>query len=127
MADENLPLVSVLAGVTVAVAAIIPLLWMATAPSTTPSSHDAVPPTVASVSADVAEPQIVREVIEVEADPVEVEELPLSVVRVLEAEGNVRRETRSELGLADSVVNVLLQYDAVLQVAEGNADEAPAP
>ena len=58
-------------------------------------------------------------------DPVVVAELPESVVRALEAAGNVRREGTGELELPASVVNVLADNDVVLRVAEDDPEASP--
>ena len=52
----------------------------------------------------------VAETIEVSAEPIEVAGLPESIVRALEAAGNVREESRHELGLPESIVAVLAEH-----------------
>ena len=51
-------------------------------------------------------------------EPVAVDGLSDSIVRTLEAAGNVRSEPGDEIGLPASVVSVLGANDVVLRVAE---------
>ena len=90
---------SVLTGLIVAVAAVVPLAWAASTGGADQAVFDSNAETIAP-------------------DPVEVDGLPESVVRALEAAGNVRAEGSDELGLPASVVNVLADHDVVLRVAE---------
>jgi hypothetical protein len=110
---------SVLTGLIVAVAAVVPLvLASASAGTDQPDAGSPAENIVDVVSTTVAPPAVVSETIVVVPEPVEVDGLPESVVRALEAEGNVRREGIGELALPASVVNVLADNDVVLRVAE---------
>lgn len=109
---------SVLAGLIVAVAAVVPMVWAATnggAEQAAPEPVDVSPTTV------VVEAVPVTETIVVQPEPVEVDGLPESIVRALEAAGNVREESFDELGLPESIVDVLVEHGVVLRVAEKGA------
>jgi hypothetical protein len=109
---------SVIAGLAVAAAAVVPLIWYT---STGPES--AAPEPVATKVLSTVPEVSVTETRVITPDPVEVEALPESVVRALEAAGNVRAESARDLELPTSVVNVLADHDVVLRIAEPNADE----
>jgi hypothetical protein len=111
----------VITGLVVAAAAVVPLIWYT---STGPESV-ALEPVATTVTSTVTEAPV-TETIVMTPDPVEVEELPESVVRALEAAGNVREESAGELELPASVVNVLADHDVVLRVSEtGSEEESP--
>jgi hypothetical protein len=115
MASSNgTGLSSVLAGLIVAVAAVIPMVWAATNDGTTQPVAEIVEVSTTAV----VEAAPVAETIEVSAEPIEVAGLPESIVRALEAAGNVREESRHELGLPESIVAVLAEHEVVLRVAE---------
>ena len=110
---------SVVTGLVVALAAVVPMVWFATSGSNEPAAADVVP----TVTVTEAVPATaVTETIVIAPDPVEVDGLPESVLRALEAAGNLREEGRGELGLPDSIVSVLADHGVVLRVAE---DAAP--
>ncbi len=114
-------LASVLTGLVVAAAAVVPLVWY-----TSTGSEAAVPePVPTTVTSTIAETAPVTETIVITPDPVVVNELPESVVRALEAAGNVREESAGALGLPVSVVNVLADNDVVLRVAEDDPEASP--
>jgi hypothetical protein len=108
---------SAITGLIVAAAAVVPLVWY-TSTGSEPSAPEAV--TTTAVVSTVTE-VTVPETIEVTPDPVEVAELPESVVRALEDAGNVREEGAGELELPASVINVLADHDVVLRVAEAES------
>jgi hypothetical protein len=122
MASSNASgLSSVIAALLVAAAAAVPLVWAATNGATdgsTPTAVDVIdtPPTTLAV-----EVVPVTETVVIAPDPIEVDGLPESVVRALEAAGNVREESRTELRLPASIVDVLVEHGVVLQVAEEGA------
>lgn len=105
-------------GLVVAAAAVVPLIWYT---STAPESA-APEPVVTTVTSTVAEAAVTETVV-ITPDPIEVEALPESVVRALEAAGNVREESAGDLELPASVVNVLADHDVVLRVSEPEAEE----
>lgn len=108
---------SILVGLIVAVAAITPIVWFANAAPEAPAGEEAA---VVPTSPATAAPPVTETVeIVVEPGPVQIDALPESIVRALESVGNVREEGREELGLPESVVNVLVDRDVVLQVVEG--------
>lgn len=109
---------SVLTGLIVAIAAVVPLAWAASWGGAEQPGSDSTPETVVELVSTTAAPAVVTERIVVVPDPVEVNGLPESVVRALEAAGNVREEGTDELGLPASVVNVLIDNEVVLRVAE---------
>lgn len=111
---------SVITGLIVAVAAAVPLVWMATNGSGVEPTTQQEPETISAAPAPPT--TLLSEVVEVVADPVEIEALPDSVVRTLEAAGNVRKERGGELQLPGSVIAVLSDHNIVLRVAE-----EPAP
>ena len=111
---------SVITGLIVAAAAVVPLVWY-----TSTGSEEATPePSTVLVTSTMTEAPVVETIV-VTPDPVVVVELPESVVRTLEAAGNVRQESAAELELPTSVVNVLADRDVVLRVAEDDAEESP--
>ena len=105
---------SVIAGLAVAVAAVVPIVWFATDTPEVASNEgsDVVVATTAAAPVEVVETVVIV------PDPVEVDALAESVVRTLEAAGNVRNESGDELGLPASIVGVLGANDVVLRVAE---------
>ena len=113
-------LASVVTGLIVAAAAVVPLVWY-TSTGPEAAAPEPVPTPVTSTIAEAP----VTETIVITPDPVVVNELPESVVRALEAAGNVRAESAEELELPASVVNVLADNDVVLRVAEDDPVESP--
>ena len=109
---------SVLTGLIVAVAAVVPLAWAASTGGADQAVFDSNAEPVVELVSTTTAPAEVTETIVIAPDPVEVDGLPESVVRALEAAGNVRAEGSDELGLPASVVNVLADHDVVLRVAE---------
>jgi hypothetical protein len=105
---------SIIAGLVVAVAAVVPLVWFAT---DTPESEPGAPADVVVATTAVLPTEVVETVVIV-PEPVDVDGLPESIVRTLEAAGNVRNESGDELGLPPSVIDVLADNDVVLRVAE---------
>lgn len=110
---------SVIAGLLVAVAGLAPMIWAVT--SGEPNVTTTIVAATSSAPATDQAPGPVTETIVVAPDPVEVDDLPESIVRALESAGNVREELPEQLGLPESVVNVLVAHDVVLRVAEGAA------
>jgi len=105
----------VVTGLIVAATAVIPLMWFVSSGAEEATPPEVAPPvetTTAPVQAPVTETMVIV------PDPVEVDGLPESVVRALEAAGNVREELGEEIGLPQSVVKALADRDVVLRVAE---------
>ena len=111
---------SVITGLIVAAAAVVPLVWY----TSTGSEEATAEPSTTLVTSTVTEAPVVETIV-VTPDPVVVAELPESVVRALEAAGNVRREGTGELQLPTSIVNVLADNDVVLRVAEVDPEASP--
>jgi hypothetical protein len=110
---------SIVAGLLVAVAAVTPIIWFANSDPAAPANEEAA---VVTAAPDLTVAPV-TETVEIVVEPgrVEIDALPESIVRALEAVGNVREEGAAELGLPPSVVKVLADRDVVLQVAEEGA------
>ena len=112
-------LASAVTGLIVAAAAVVPLVWY----TSTGSEAAAPEPAPTTVTSTIAEAPVTETMV-ITPDPVVVNELPESVVRALEAAGNVREESAGELELPASVVNVLADNDVVLRVAEDEPEDS---
>lgn len=133
MADRGIQLGSVAAGLTVAIAAVIPLLWITMSPIQEAAPVDNVPPATPVTTAIVetpgpggitAEDSTTRTIV-VERPAVRVDELSPAIVRVLETAGNLQDEASSRLALPGSVASVLIENDVVLSVTDDGSSVAP--
>ena len=119
MADRSTSFVSLLAAAVVAIAGLVPVIWMLSSPAET-SVVDGVA-VVETTATPVAETVVVVEPI----PDLNVDELDPSIVRVLQANGyaELMGEPGLEDQLPDAVTRVLIDNGAVLTVVE----EGPVP
>jgi len=119
MADRSTSFVSLLAAAVVAIAGLLPVIWMLSSPAET-SVVDGVA-VVETTATPVAETVVVVEPI----PDLNVDELDPSIVRVLQANGyaELMGEPGLEDQLPDAVTRVLIDNGAVLTVVE----EGPVP
>ena len=116
MAKESNSAVSLLAAGVIAVTGLIPVAWILTTPETEPTVAE-------TVVVDQTTTTAVAEVTTVVVDPVPelgVEELDVSIVRVLQANGYAELKPETEVGeeLPPAVTRLLIDRGAVLTVVE---------
>lgn len=119
MAERSTSFVSLLAAVVVAVAGLIPVIWLLTSPA----EESVVEGGVAVEQSTTTPPEVTTVVV----DPIpelEVDELDPAIVRVLQANGYAEFAGEPDLSaeLPDAINRVLIDNGAVLTVVE----EAPA-
>jgi hypothetical protein len=116
MAERSTSFVSLLAAVVVAVAGLIPVIWLLTSPA----EDTVIPEEVAVVDTTATSPEVTTVVVE-PIPELTVDELDPAIVRVLQANGYAEQLGQSGLEdeLPDAVTRLLIERGAVLTVVEG--------
>ena len=114
MAKESTSFVSLLAAAVVAIAGLVPVIWLLTSPA-----EDSVVEEVVVSDPTTTSPEITTVVVE-PIPKLEVDELDPSIVRVLQANGYAELTGQATLAeeLPDAVTRVLIDNGAVLTVVE---------
>lgn len=114
MAKESTSFVSLLAAAVVAIAGLVPVIWLLTSPA-----EDSVVEEVVVSDPTTTSPEITTVVVE-PIPKLEVDELDPSIVRVLQANGYAELTGQATLDeeLPDAVTRVLIDNGAVLTVVE---------
>jgi hypothetical protein len=115
--SERTSIASMLAAAVVAVAGLVPVVWLLASSGGDTGAQDAV----AEVPTTSRAPVVTTVVVDPVAD-LEVAELDPSIVRVLQANGYAELLGESGLDneLPDAVTRVLIDHGAVLTVVEGD-------
>lgn len=116
--EESTSFVSLLAALIVAVAGLVPVIWMLSSPS-----EESVVEEVVVIQSTTTSPEVTTIVVE-PIPELDVKELDPAVVRVLQANGYAELAGQPSLDeqLPDAVTRLLIDRGAVLTVVE----EAPA-
>ncbi len=119
MAKESTSLVSLLAAVVVAVAGLVPVIWMLTSPAEESVVEEVVVSESTTTFADVTT-VVIEPVPELDVD-----ELDPAIVRVLQANGYAELAGQPALDeeLPDAVTRLLIERGAVLTVVEEDPEE----
>ncbi len=119
MAKESTSLVSLLAAVVVAVAGLVPVIWMLTSPAEESVVEEVVVSESTTTFADVTT-VVIEPVPELDVD-----ELDPAIVRVLQANGYAELAGQPTLDeeLPDAVTRLLIERGAVLTVVEEDPEE----
>ncbi|MEA2001193.1 MAG: hypothetical protein U9N84_04825 [Actinomycetota bacterium] len=117
MAERSTSFVSLLAAVVVAVAGLIPVIWLLTSPA-----EDSVISEGVAVVDSTATPTEVTTVVVEPIPQLDVDELDPAIVRVLQANGYAEQlgQTGLDGELPDAVTRLLIERGAVLTVVEGD-------
>ena len=114
MAKESTSFVSLLAAAVVAVAGLVPVIWLLSSPA-----EDSVVEEVVVSDPTTTSSEFTTVVVE-PVPELEVDELDPSIVRVLQANGYAELTSQPTLDeqLPDAVTRVLIEHGAVLTVVE---------